>query len=168
MEVDFSYEIPVKLGSKTHIVILRIFTVVGILMLGLSGYLIYETTQFLKRAKTVKAHVMHYSTGINDSNKPVFKYRDSYGNMATFKSSVSTSYTRYRIGEETQLLIDPYSSRIENNAFLDLWFFELILAILGSGFVGMSFVHYLFLNKIKRERRDDVVSPSYSKSIIRG
>jgi hypothetical protein len=136
---SFSKEIEVDLGSKVHLNILKLFSIVGIMLLILSGYMARATFEFLKDAKVTSAVVVDI-VGIN--RNPVFKYYTLDGKVNYFTSVASSKPPRYQVGDDAELLIDTNSRKKLENHFFAIWGWELILGFIGLGFVGMSFFHY--------------------------
>jgi hypothetical protein len=131
-----------------------IFMVVGILLLGIAGWVYHSKNQFEERAVPITGTLDSY-TSYEDTDDgttttmytPVFIYEYS-GKSYTRPGTVSSSSMDYEIGETVEILIDPDNpDDIQINSFSEKWLGILILCILGTGFTGMGYLAYRLMAK---------------------
>jgi len=117
--------------------------VVGLVLLGVGGWLGARTTAFLDRARSVSGTVIALEG--DETLHPVFRFQDSDGTTRTHRSRVGTSQPAFEVGEAVEVLYDPANpadARIRSVG--ELWLGVLIaggmggvFTLIGGGILGV-------------------------------
>lgn len=71
--------------------------------------------------------------------RPEIRFKTHAGRTIDFVASISTSPSRYAIGDEVEVLYDPENPKdVQINSFLHLWFATLMLVGFGLFTAGMG------------------------------
>jgi hypothetical protein len=133
-----------KMGSRIGL----LFMVIGIIMLGFSGYTAYSNYKFMENAISITGKVIdldtHYSSDDDGGStlmySPVFEYEY---NGQTYKhySDVSSSSPDFEINEEAEIFINPDSpGSALVNSFMERWFVVVLLGGMGIMFAGFGYM----------------------------
>lgn len=108
-----------------------IIALLGAALLGLAGYFINGTKNFLNTATQTEGTVIELVG--SDTKAPRVAFIDQNGNEHTYKSSVSSSPPSYYVGEKVTVYYDPSNlNKIEIDGFASLWLGSTILAGIGG------------------------------------
>jgi hypothetical protein len=126
-----------------------IFSIVGLILIGLASWFGYRSYHFIERADTVPGIVKEFRTELRrdkDDNStytlysPVFGYHYN-GKDYTHQSPYGSSQPGYQVGDQVQLLIDPGNPKEpQEDSFMDNWFLPMLLGSLGLVFAGVGTV----------------------------
>lgn len=135
-----------KLGSRIGL----FFMIIGIIMLGFSGYHAFTKYMFMQYAIAITGKVISYSSNFKtDDNgnstslySPVFEY-EYEGQTYSHYSNVSSSSRDYKIGEEEEIFILPNApGNALVNSFMERWFMVVLLGGMGIVFAGVGYLSY--------------------------
>ncbi len=87
-----------------------IFTFLGVLFIGIGGFIWHGNTQFQQRALVTKGRVIDMRASRSDDGTvyyPVVSYRLQDGALRQLESSVGTNPPRFQVGDEVEVLYDP-------------------------------------------------------------
>ncbi len=87
-----------------------IFTFLGVLFIGIGGFIWHGNTQFQQRALVTKGRVIDMRASRSDDGTvyyPVVSYRLRDGALRQLESSVGTNPPRFQVGDEVEVLYDP-------------------------------------------------------------
>lgn len=126
-----------------------LFTLVGVLLLIVSGYLIVEKRSFLAdavetRAKVLRVDVQRLTgsgrTGSTVTYQPTFEFEDEAGVSHVATTLGSSSAWRFAKGELVTIRYDPDnpSDVRPKTGFFSEWMVQLITGGIGLGFVIIS------------------------------
>lgn len=130
-------------GNKNLKFVGPIFTIVGLLALGMALYLGLQRWDFLDRALPVQGEVIEYYASTDSDGTtyyPVVEFKSpESGTSVTFRHDVGSSHPSYSRGALVPVLYDP-----DNNfeAIIDEglwnWFGPILISVLGFAFFGMG------------------------------
>jgi hypothetical protein len=141
-------------GAKVGRLVGLIFMSIGMVMLAVVCYLLYDHQQFEKNAVNVKGTVVEFQSYIssNDNSSttmytPVFEYTYK-GKKYTYVSTTSSNVKEYEVGESLDILVDPENpAEVLVNSFMEKWFLPLLLGFMGTLFTGLGYVAFTVLGK---------------------
>lgn len=96
--------------------------VVGIALLAFAGYSYTQEQNFLARAESTMGVVADYKVqredGANETNCPIIQFNSRDGQNVIFSPNVCTSAVSYEIGQQVEVLYDPFNLNwIQLNTF---------------------------------------------------
>lgn len=148
-------EMPATKGINVGKVVGGIFFGVGIIMLAITGIILYSGYTFKQRAQPVQGKVINYNSyqssnengGYTTMYTPVYQYEFG-GQTYTQVSSISSSSQEYSPGEAVKILVDPQNPKeIVVDSFAEQGVLPLILGILGLIFSGVGSALFRFLGR---------------------
>lgn len=122
-----------------------IFTLVGLGLLLIGGYLALRTQEFLGRAVSAQGTVVELvRSRSSDSTtyRPVVQFTTVDGRPVEMVSSVGSNPPGYSVGETVEVRYDPaHPEDAKLTGFFSLWFLPLLLMGLGTVFasIGLAF-----------------------------
>lgn len=123
---------PFRSFDKLSIIIPGIFLLIGIVMLGVAGYLYTNQQDLIEKGVKVKARV------VSNPASPLFEY-EFEGNIYQYQSSVSSNPPSYEMGEEIEFFVDINNpSDGLANTFTDRWLAIAIVGGMGAIFSAVS------------------------------
>ncbi|MBN2834517.1 MAG: DUF3592 domain-containing protein [Candidatus Delongbacteria bacterium] len=147
-----------------------IFGLIGIIMLILCVYFIFDTKEFIKISKITKGTIVDfYESESKDSDGyvtisyfPIVEYFDDNGDLYDYKSSSNTTdLTTGRIVDVRYNPADPRDARIASD-FSDMWAGSLVTGIIGVVFTFLGTLFYFIGTSEKRRAKKAL---SYTKII---
>jgi ABC-type multidrug transport system fused ATPase/permease subunit len=126
-------------GNKNSKFVGPIFTLVGLVAIGVAIYLGIDRWNFLGRAEMSEGTVLEYKRHSDEDGTtyyPIVEYKSpNTSQTITFQHDVGSSNRSYRIGAEVPVLYDPENIR---DAIIDEglwnWFGPIIIGVLGLSF----------------------------------
>lgn len=129
-------------------IIFYVFAVIGSLLLAAALYLYQDKQAFFKKAEVVQGTVTELLRSRSDKSimyRPVVEFETKSGKKAEFTSSVASNPASYNVGEKVEVLYDPVNpAKADINGFSALYLGPLILGIIGTVFILISFISILF------------------------
>ncbi len=122
--------------SKT---MLRIFPVIGIILLLLAGLFAWKHVQFTRTAPQYRAVVIANEMR-SRSYYPVYEFLDNRGDTMHAYSTVGTNPPMFEIGETAEIYYNPHDQTADAKGFFTEWFVVLILGFIGTLFTGIGLI----------------------------
>ena len=117
-----------------------IFGIIGLAMLG-AGFYVFSSQQ-----RIINQEHKTLATVVSNPSSPLFEYEFN-GQVFNYQSSTSSNPPSYFTGEQVGVYIDANDpNNIIIDTFTDRWLLIVILAAIGSSFLGVSLL-MLYLNK---------------------
>lgn len=127
-----------------------VFLIVGVVFIGVAGYVGYTTKMYLQHAKTTTGKVVDLLQQPDRTFKPVIHYALPGTDTLEYISSVSSKPAEFEIGETVELLYSVSdTSDIKVNTFVELWLLPAIFGGMGLLFAGMPVVGFLWSKRTK-------------------
>ena len=146
-----------KIMKKNVVVIFKLFSSLGIILLLIAGYLYYKSFEFKKTAlkttgKVVELVTHHSSSSSTKMYAPKVNYFIS-GKKYFYVSNTSTSSPLYQVGKKVIVFYDP--KNISNIEIEGLTSYAGILFLSGMGLMYLLIgIIPLYLNKRKKEKNE--------------
>lgn len=119
-------------SSKNYIIVPVAFSVVGLIMLGITAYIYSTQYDVISQGNKVVARV------VSNPSSPLFEY-EFEGRTYQYQSSASSNPPSYSLHEEVVMYVDgnnPYNGIIDT--FTDRWLVIVILGSMGAMFFGIG------------------------------
>lgn len=141
-------------GAKVGRLVGLIFMSIGMVMMAVAGYFVYDHQQFEKNAVTVNGTVVDFDSYIStDDNSsttmysPIFEY-EYEGKKYTYVSTSGSSVKEYEVGERIDILVNPENpADVLVNTFMEKWFLPVLLGFMGTMFTGLGYGAFAVLGK---------------------
>jgi hypothetical protein len=122
--------------NKAGLVILMI----GLILLGVAGYLFMDERNFLTGAELITGTVKEYNTfpsndGTEDTYCPVVEFKTSTGLVDTYEMDTCTSPASYAIGDKLDLYYNATEKTVQQKGFRTQYFGFTIALIVGLLFL---------------------------------
>lgn len=135
------------MGSKKVSIFLSLFGVVGLALLGVSGWLLFNTFSFLndpevREAKGTVVELIKVDTSTSKNPNsfaytPKVSFTKADGTQDFYQSGTSANPPAYTVGEEVVVLYKGIEYKLRS--FGDLYFGATITGIIGLVFAGVGF-----------------------------
>ncbi len=118
-----------------------IFNGVGIIFLGLAGWIYQRKRNFILESERAEGVVIEMvGSGSGSGTAPIVEY-DVIGQKFTYRSTLYSSPPSYRVGESVEVFYkaaNPEDAVLKG--FMEQWFVVLLLGIIGGIFLLVGFV----------------------------
>jgi len=136
-------------SSKNYIIVPVAFSVVGLIMLGITAYIYSTQYDVISQGNRVVARV------VSNPSSPLFEY-EFEGKTYQYQSSASSNPPSYSLNEEVVMYVDsnnPYNGIVDT--FTDRWLVIVILGGMGAMFFGIGTLVGLVFRKSTISMADD-------------
>lgn len=141
-------------GAKVGRLVGLIFMSIGLVLLVVAGYFVYDHQQFEKTAVTVTGTVVDFHSYVSNNDNssttmysPIFEY-EYEGKKYTFESNSGSNVKAYDVGERIDILVNPENpADVLVNSFMEKWFVPALLGFLGTMFTGFGYVAFAVMGK---------------------
>jgi hypothetical protein len=119
------------------------FFLVGVGLLVASGFLVWQTSTFIRTSKSVPGRVvdLEWCKGSSGAGgyRTVFTFTDGFGQAHTVRTESVQNPPTHRIGAAVEVLFQPASAeKAKIRSFKTLWLIPTVLAGFGVGFAGIG------------------------------
>lgn len=99
-----------------------LITLIGVALIGFAGYSYTQEQNFLARAESAMGVVADYKVqredGANETFCPIIQFNSRDGQTIIFSPNICTSVVSYEIGQQVEVLYDPFNLNwIQLNTF---------------------------------------------------
>ena len=135
-----------------------VMTPIGLLLLALTVFVIWNTTAWLKRTVEVQGTVVEMLRTRDKENtgwmyEPVVRFETAEGKTITFEANFRSSPPAYRVGDTVTVVYLPDApERAKIRSFLSLWIGPMIMAIVGTVFFGVGASMLAAARRVSRDR----------------
>lgn len=141
-------------GAKVGRLVGLIFMSIGIVLLVVAGYFVYDHQQFEKTAVTVTGTVVDFHSYISTSDNssttmysPIFEY-EYEGKKYTYVSTSGSNVKEYEVDERIDIMVNPENpTDVLVNSFMEKWFVPALLGFMGTLFTGLGYVAFAVMGK---------------------
>jgi tetrahydromethanopterin S-methyltransferase subunit G len=141
-------------GAKVGRLVGLIFMSIGMVLLVVAGYFVYDHQQFEKTAVTVTGTVVDFHSYVSNNDNssttmysPIFEY-EYEGKKYTHVSTSGSNVKEYDVGEQLDILVNPENpADVLVNSFMEKWFVPALLGFLGTMFTGLGYVAFAVMGK---------------------
>ena len=141
-------------GAKVGRLVGLIFMSIGIVLLVVAGYFVYDHQQFEKTAVTVTGTVVDFHSYISTSDNssttmysPIFEY-EYEGKKYTYVSTSGSNVKEYEVDERIDIMVNPENpADVLVDSFMEKWFVPALLGFMGTLFTGLGYVAFAVLGK---------------------
>lgn len=134
-----------------------VMTPIGLLLLALAVFVVWNTTAWLKRTVEAPGTVVEMLRTRDKENtgwlyEPVVRFETAEGKTIKFEANFRSSPPAYRVGDTVTVVYLPDApERAQIRGFLSLWMGPLIMAFIGAVFFGVGASMLAASRRVARE-----------------
>jgi hypothetical protein len=121
-----------------------VMTPIGLLLLALTAFVVWNTTAWLKRTVEAPGTVVEMLRTRDKENKgwlyePVVRFETAVGKSVQVEAGFRSSPPAYSVGDTVTVVYLPDApERAQIRSFLSLWMGPMIMALIGAVFFGVG------------------------------